>query len=118
TPDLMKALMGKVPPQGPPPGEIALALFDVKARTTVDLWKRPVGKGNVHDFRWLAGTNTALAIVEETIEPNPRNPGPPGKRHSLIRISGPNAFARSLSFVDSEQGNEPYIMLDPSPILP
>ncbi len=119
-PEMIKDLAAGKPPQGPPPGEIGLVLWDVKGRQATTIWKRPSRPGaNIVDYRWLNGTDIAVAIVDETFEPSPTQPGKTRKRHSLLRINGPAAFAKVVSFTDNEVDHEPnFVSLDPSPVLP
>jgi hypothetical protein len=40
-PQIIKDLVNGKPPQGPPPGEIGLVLWDVQAHKATEVWKRP-----------------------------------------------------------------------------
>ncbi len=111
TPDVLKGLLTYT--LKTPPGEVAITVWDNVAHKAQDVWKRPMGKGNVERLEWLPGSSVALAIVDTT-EPAKTPNDPPETRRGILRINAETGITR----VVLDQPQTYFWQLDSSPSKP
>jgi hypothetical protein len=65
---------------GEPPGDLSLVVWSRETHRSHEVWRRPIGRSHVEEFRWLPGSDRAVAIVSETV---PTAQGPRARREAL-----------------------------------